>query len=224
MKALRFFLILIVFFCLFFGCTTPKVTLAPQEPEEIVDQNDSLRFWTQDQLSSLKVKDSLYFYNDVEIKIEKVLSDKQKFVKNHAIVSIDSTLKVFDIIPARTAGVIKTEPIRGKGGINSLPTSFKIDSTIITLFFVRKGSLQPKDKVYVDENGKELRREKFSKIQDPEHCAVDSTKITVEYNKNKYDGKILSGSKAKLLVVNKEYKGEREVNREAKSWNSDEKK
>jgi len=226
MKKLVFFATCIValFSLLFVGCVTPKGTVSSQESEKIV-VDDSLKVWTQDQLNGLKVRDSLYFYNDVEIKIEKILSEKQKFVKNHAIVSIDSTLKIFDVIPARTAGLIKNEPARGSNGIiNALTVSFKRDSSTITMFFVRKGYLQQKDKVYVDEKGKEIRREKAPQVKNPECFAVDSTKIAIEYHKNEYIGKMLYGTKAVLLVVNKEQKGEREVNREAKSWNSDEKK
>ena len=215
----RLFLLILTLACCL-GCrTTETVSEEKQETEEITtSSSDSLQVWKQDLLRGLKVRDSLYFFNDVEIRLEKILTDKETYVKNHEIVSIDSTLKIFDIIPARTAGVLSDEPKRGDGGINVLPLSFTKDGSIVTLFFVRKGSLSSKTTVYKNKNGKVLRTVRAPSVKNPEICIVDSVKVTIKYKEKTWNAKFLSGMGATVLVSKKENKGTRIINREAKGW------
>lgn len=215
MKNKIFFGGMIILF--FFSCKAKEtVSEEKQEPEEMTNSSDSLQVWNQDLLKELRVSDSLYFFNDVEIRLEKILTDKQKFVKNHEIVSIDSTLKIFDIIPARTAGVLSDEPKRGNGGINVLPLSFTKDGSIVTLSFIRKGSLL-KTKVYKNKKGKVIRKEKAS-VENPEICIVDSVKVTIKYKGKIWNAKFLSGMGATVLVSKKDRKGTLEIKREAKGF------
>ena len=216
-KIIIFLLIVVITFV---GCKIQQKAVENNQVFEKIPETstDSLIIWEQNLLSGIKVKDSIYFYNNVEIKLEKKLNDKQKFVKNHAIVSIDSTLKIFDRIPTRTAGLLKTEAIRGEGGINILPVSFKVNGSLINLFFIRKGSLSQKIKIYKDQSGKIIKKEYPAPLKDGEICTVDSTKVNIEYNKNKYDARFISGTTSTVLVVNKEYKVEKEVNRDAQNW------
>lgn len=198
--------------------TKERATKEPEKKEQKIERIDTLRVWTQDQLQDLSMKDSLYFYNDKEIKLEKILTNEQKLVKSHGIISIDSTLKIFDVIPAKRAGMLSDEPIIGIGGINILPISFTKDSSIVNMYFVRKGSLQ-KNKIYKNKRGKIIRIEKAPSLNDPEICIVDSVKVTIKYKGETHDAKFVSGMGATILVSNKIKKGEKVVKREAKGWN-----
>lgn len=196
---------------LFYGCKSSESTVSSSESVEKTEVSDSLTTWKQSLFPNIKVKDSIYFYNNIEIILKKSLSEFTKKGRNHAIESNDSTFNIKYIIPERTAGLMIKEPVFGTGGMNDMVISYSKDSVVYTLSFSRKGSFKKPIK------NKETGKLEIIRDVDDENFVLNS-KAKFVFRKFTYEAEVVGLKKATLLVRDKHNKGTKNINHQAKGW------
>jgi len=138
MKTRRFFLIPVIFFCIFFSCNTPKNTTKLSQPEPKVAK---LKLIPWENRPNIKDDSHLAFYNEFEISVFGVIPKFIYQIRDGKQVKIDNSQFFNFKIPKETPGsLIKGGIIRNsKGQTTGVKVNY-LDYDCYIIFSVEKGS------------------------------------------------------------------------------------
>lgn len=138
LKVLLFTLIIGVII-IFFGCSNTKKTSVVISTAKV----DSLKPWEQSMRENIKISDSVFFYNSIEIQIKKTLDEEYNYVQDGIIYSVDFN-KIEKSIPALVfLYTVEMTKKRGSNIIDAMVVSSVKDSVEYILNFYRKETQQP---------------------------------------------------------------------------------
>lgn len=151
MKKLAFFIFAISFLGMM-GCVSTKkaVVYAPM--------SDSLKIFEQSMRANISLKDSVIFYNQTEIRLEKSAAGEFNFVQDGVIFSIDSLFEVSKSVQSRTSG-IALDFNKKNGLIDVITISFSRSKeiTYILSFFRKELVIKPQQSVVIVNKRKVIR-------------------------------------------------------------------
>ncbi len=120
-----------------FGCSSLQQTVTPVSQERALV--DTPIVWKQSYFDNVKIGDSLFFYNQDSIMIEKTFLEETIFPKNGNVKAIHKIIPVLKSVPALTAGRWISGIVSSSGEIKQMTISFsKRKETTYNLVFTKQ--------------------------------------------------------------------------------------